>query len=102
MSFVGRIRPLATFALMTSVLVSPFAILPASAENRIDTQRPDAPELAAYGDYEVGTRPLYLTNPNQLDVLALDDTDRVRALAAAESLLSWLDRRSGERTDGDG
>ena len=24
------------------------------AENRIDTQRPDAPELAAYGDYRVG------------------------------------------------
>lgn len=42
------------------------------AENRIDTQRPDAPELAAYGDYEVGTRPLTVTNPNQLDVLSLD------------------------------
>jgi len=36
------------------------------------------------------------------DVLALDDTDRARALAAAESLLGWLDRRSEERTDGDG
>ncbi len=72
MTFAGRIRPLATYTLMTSLLASPFAILSVSAENRIDTQRPDAPELAAYGDYEVGTRPLYLTNPNQLDVLALD------------------------------
>ena len=42
------------------------------AENRIDTQRPDAPELAAYGVYEVGTRPLTVTNPKQLDVLSLD------------------------------
>lgn len=42
------------------------------AQNRIDTQRPDAPELAAYGDYEIGTRPLTVTNPNQLDVLSLD------------------------------
>ncbi len=36
------------------------------------------------------------------DVLTLDDTDRTRALAAAESLLGWLHRRSEERTDGDG
>lgn len=42
------------------------------AKNRIDVQRPDAPELAAYGDYEVGTRPLHLYNANQVDVLALD------------------------------
>jgi len=42
------------------------------ADNRIDSQRPDAPEMAAYGDYEVGTRPLTLLNSNQLDVLSLD------------------------------
>lgn len=44
----------------------------ASAANRIDTQRPDAPALAAYGDYEVGTRPIDLVNPDQVDVLQLD------------------------------
>ena len=48
------------------------AISALQAQNRIDLQRPDAPELAAYGDYEVGTRPLELSNPDQLDVLALD------------------------------
>ncbi|MFK7853897.1 MAG: alpha/beta hydrolase family protein [Granulosicoccus sp.] len=42
------------------------------ADNRIDAQRPDAPELAAYGSFEVGSRPINLSNPNQLDVLALD------------------------------
>ena len=42
------------------------------AQNRIDLQRVDAPQLAAYGDYEVGTRPITLVNPGQLDVLALD------------------------------
>jgi len=45
---------------------------PVQADNRIDAQRPDAPELAAYGDHEIGTRPLQLVNPDQLDVLALD------------------------------
>ncbi|MGE5210099.1 MAG: toprim domain-containing protein, partial [Acidobacteriota bacterium] len=36
----------------------------------------------------------------RLDVDALNDTDRARAMAAAESLLGWLDRRTGERDDG--
>ena len=35
----------------------------------------------------------------RLDVLALDEPDRDRALAAAESLLGWLHRRSEERSD---
>ncbi len=43
-----------------------------AAENRIDTQRPNAPDLAAYGSYEIGTRPLTLVNPDQVNVLALD------------------------------
>ena len=42
------------------------------AENRIDIQRPDAPELAAYGEYEVGTRPITLVNPEQLNIVAMD------------------------------
>jgi DNA primase len=36
----------------------------------------------------------------RLDLDALNDTDRARALAAAESLLGWLDRRTEERNDG--
>jgi len=36
----------------------------------------------------------------RLAVDALNDTDRARALAAAESLLGWLDRRSAERDSG--
>jgi DNA primase len=36
----------------------------------------------------------------RLDVEALNDTDRIRGLAAAESLLGWLDRRARERSSG--
>lgn len=46
--------------------------MPAFAENRIDTQRPDAPELAAYGDHEIGVRTLEMTNPGQIDILKID------------------------------
>jgi hypothetical protein len=37
-----------------------------------------------------------------LDVEALADPDRQRGLAAAESLLGWLNRRSEERLGGAG
>ena len=36
----------------------------------------------------------------RLDIEALNDTDRSRAMAAAESLLGWLNRRSRERDSG--
>ncbi len=48
------------------------ACAPAFAENRIDTQRADAPELAAYGALPVGVRQIDLTNPNQIDVVKVD------------------------------
>lgn len=37
--------------------------------NRIDLIRPDAPELAALGEHDVGVRTLTMTNPHQPDVL---------------------------------
>jgi predicted dienelactone hydrolase len=41
------------------------------AENRIDTQLPNAPELSAYGEFAVGVKTLELINPNQIDVVRL-------------------------------
>ena len=43
--------------------------LPAVAENRIDTIRPDAPELAAYGDQAVGVREMTFTIEDTVDVV---------------------------------
>ncbi|MFK7891342.1 MAG: alpha/beta hydrolase family protein [Granulosicoccus sp.] len=56
------------------------------AQNRIDIQRPDAPEHAAYGEYETGTRPVELANPGQLDVVQL------AAAAEAPDTLPTYDR----------
>lgn len=55
-------------------LVLGLALLSGSAlaENRIDGQRPDAPELSAYGAYKVGVRALNLVNPGQIDIVAID------------------------------
>ncbi len=46
---------------------------PVMSENRIDTQLPGAPELAAYGTYTVGVRPIELSNPGQVDILQLNN-----------------------------
>ena len=45
---------------------------PAAADNRIDTIRPDAPALAAYGERAVGVRTLQLSNPDQPDIASID------------------------------
>ncbi len=43
-----------------------------SAQNRIDTQRPDAPELAAYGSYPIGVQTIELLHVDQLNIAAID------------------------------
>ncbi|NCP66553.1 MAG: dienelactone hydrolase [Paraglaciecola sp.] len=45
---------------------------PSLADNRIDRQRPDAPELAAYGQYAIGVRTLEVVNSQQIDVVNID------------------------------
>ncbi len=49
------------------------------ADNRIDGMRPDAPELAAYGDYSVGVTTVDVTNADQIDILKVTDTEKPRA-----------------------
>lgn len=44
----------------------------AIAKNRIDTQRPDAPKLAAYGQYAIGVRSVDIVNPQQIDIVNID------------------------------
>ena len=75
----------------------------AHAANRIDTQRPDAPELAAYGELETGVRPIDLVNPDQIDIVAIDpETERarrapaLRAAAARRALVPGPPRRDGQ------
>jgi predicted dienelactone hydrolase len=45
------------------------ACMAIAQENRIDTIRSDAPELAKYGNHPVGVRTFKLSNANQLDIL---------------------------------
>lgn len=60
-----------TRAPMLAMVVG-FAAPMVLAENRIDTQLPNAPELAAYGDMAVGVRQIELVHEGQIDILAID------------------------------
>lgn len=40
-----------------------------AVENRIDTIRSDAPELAPYGKFSVGVKTVQFSNPDQLDIV---------------------------------
>lgn len=59
--------------LMMRALV-PMTLIAAGAAtaNPINTQLPNAPELAAYGELPVGVRQFELVNPDQIDILAID------------------------------
>lgn len=56
----------------TALLAASLTAGAAQAENWIDRQLPNAPELAAYGDHAVGVRTLEMVNPDQIDILAID------------------------------
>ena len=57
-----------------TLLLAASAVTPLLAQNRIDGQSPDAPELAAYGSLPVGVRKLALVNKDQINILAIDSS----------------------------
>ena len=47
--------------------------VPAMAnDNRIDLIRPDAPELAAFGEHAIGVRTIQLSDPGRIDILNVE------------------------------
>jgi predicted dienelactone hydrolase len=56
------IRTLTALALAAGTLAH-------AQDNRVDTIRIDAPELAKFGKFSIGVKTLQMTNPKQLDIL---------------------------------
>lgn len=71
----NRSRGAGPGAMLCAVLIGALASSVVSAENRIDTQLPGSPELAAYGNYKTGVRTVDVVNPNQIDILQLDNAE---------------------------
>lgn len=81
----GLLLGVTTLALAAALALG---FTPARAENHIDGQRTDAPELAAYGPHAVGVRTLTLVNRQQIDIVKLDP----QAPAPAADALPRYDR----------
>ncbi|MGB4247646.1 MAG: dienelactone hydrolase [Pseudohongiellaceae bacterium] len=54
---------------ITAILMMSLSIHTNAQTNRIDIIRPDAPELAAFGDHSIGVRTLQLIDPGRVDVV---------------------------------
>ena len=58
---------------MQRLIVLSFAIVATvgvvAQQNRVDTVTPNAPELAAYGTYDIGVRTIQITDKNRPDIL---------------------------------
>ena len=74
-SFMPYFRLLRATLLVTlfATLTSGFAQMPGSGDFVFGDPRPDAPELAVPGTYDIGVRTIEAVNPDQLDVLALTE-----------------------------
>ncbi len=71
---MNRFRPLPFLLVITlATLSAAFAQMPGSGDFVFGDPRPDAPELAAPGSYNIGVRTIEAVNPDQLDVLALTE-----------------------------
>ena len=86
-----RILPTALLALTA---------LPAAAQNRIDTIRPDAPELAAYGDYKIGVQSMTFTNPDQVDVVNVQDDGAIPTYDRPLTVEIWYPAAEGTTPGG--
>ncbi|MEO0664866.1 MAG: dienelactone hydrolase [Pseudomonadota bacterium] len=67
------------------------------AENRIDVIRPDAPALAAHGDFAVGVRSLELTAPGRIDILGVTD-DAIPTYDRPLTVELWYPAAAGTET----
>ncbi|MEO9779777.1 MAG: dienelactone hydrolase [Sedimentitalea sp.] len=89
-------RTVATTSIALLTLVTGGALM---ADNSIDTQLPNAPELAAYGDLTVGVRQIEMVNPGQIDILSIDpDVDKPETLPTYDRPLTvelWYPAESG-------
>ncbi|MEM6427821.1 MAG: dienelactone hydrolase [Deinococcota bacterium] len=70
--------------------------------NRIDLIRPDAPELAAYGSFEIGVRTLELTHTYQLDIVNAVQGEPIPTYDRSLTVEVWYpaDLPAGEDTQG--
>ncbi|EPJ55831.1 MAG: hypothetical protein OFPI_02600 [Osedax symbiont Rs2] len=69
--------------------------------NPIDQVRPDAPELAKFGDYSIGVRTVSVSHKNQLDVLSIDKEGKLPLYDRPLTLEVWYPAQSSTSQRGE-
>ena len=72
---MNRVRLCFTLLGMVFALSTTFAQMPDANDFVFGDPRPDAPELAAPGSYNIGVRTVEAVNPDQLDVLSVTEAN---------------------------
>ncbi len=71
-------------------------------DNRIDTIRPDAPELAKYGNLSVGVKTFNFVNPKQLDIARAKAGEPIPSYDRPLAVEVWYPARPAAAKPGDG
>ena len=71
-------------------------------ENRIDTVRSDAPELAPYGKFPIGVKTLKLSNPKQLEILKAKAGEPIPSYDRPLTVEVWYPSKAGGTAPGAG
>jgi len=90
--------------LATSLFCAAFGVSSTAMaqDNRIDTIRPDAPELAPYGQRAVGVKTLNLVHPKQLDIVHAKAGAPIPTYDRPLAVEVWYPARPGPAKAGDG
>ena len=90
----------ATTVLAAALAAAPFAM--AQDSNHIDTQRPDAPALAAYGTHAIGVKTLTFTHARQLDIVKAKAGEPIPSYDRPLTVEVWYPAKAGPAKPGDG
>lgn len=77
------------FATILASLLLVLATALAQPADRIDVQRPDAPELAAYGEHAVGVRTIDVVDEGRLNILAATEGEEIPSYDRPLTLEVW-------------
>ena len=82
--------------LTTAGLLMMTSIVGMAQVNRIDVIRPDAPTLAAYGEYDIGVRTLTLVDAGRIDVLSIQPGGKNRVYDRSLTVEVWYPAQLGD------
>ena len=83
-----------------AILTGSLSVAAFADTNRIDRIRPDAPQLAAHGDNPIGVRTLSVVNPDQIDIVKVEEGQPLPRYDRPLTLEVWYPAADGTGVGG--